>query len=64
MIVINGFGQNLNMVIQLNEKLVVGEIAGAYLNYENVDGTKSRNPVGYHSGELRLQEEDWKKNKS
>lgn len=63
-IVINGFGQNLNMVIQVNERLVVGEIAGAYLNFENADGTKSRNLVGYHPGELRLQKEDWKKIKA
>lgn len=64
LITINGFGQNLNMVIEVNERLVVGEIAGAYLNFENVDGTKSRNLVGYHPGELRLQKEDWEKIKA
>jgi hypothetical protein len=57
----SGFGQNLNMVIEVNERLVVSEIAGAYLNFENVDGTKSRNLVGYHPGELILQKEDWEK---
>ena len=64
LITINGFGQNLNMVIEVNERLVVGEIAGAYLNFENADGTKSRNLVGYHPGELRLQKEDWEKIKA
>ncbi|WP_370227805.1 hypothetical protein, partial [Mesoflavibacter sp.] len=64
LITINGFGQNLNMVIEVNERLVVGEIAGAYLNFENEDGTKSRNLVGYHPGELRLQKEDWEKIKA
>jgi hypothetical protein len=59
-----GFGQNLNMVIEVNERLVIGEIAGAYLNFENADGTKSRNLVGYHPGELRLQKEDWNKIKA
>ena len=56
-----GFGQNLNMIIEVNERLVTGEIAGAYLNFENADGTKSRNLVGYHPGELKLQREDWNK---
>ena len=60
-IILNGFGQNLNMVIEVNERLVIGEIAGAYLNFEKADGTKSRSLVGYHPGELRLQKEDWKK---
>ncbi|MCA1967359.1 MAG: hypothetical protein LDL23_12035 [Flavobacterium sp.] len=60
-IIINGFGQNLNMVIEVNERLVTSEISGAYLNFENMDGTKSRNLVGYHPGELILQPEDWEK---
>ncbi|WP_282118216.1 hypothetical protein [Maribacter aquivivus] len=60
-IVINGFGQNLNMVIEVNETLVTTEISGAYLNFENTDGTKSRNLVGYHPGELILQTKDWEK---
>ena len=60
-ITINGYGQNLNMVIEVNERLVTSEISGAYLNFENADGTKSRNLVGYHPGELILQSEDWKK---
>ncbi len=56
-----GFGQNLNMVIEVNERLVTTEIAGAYLNFENEDGTKSRTLVGYHPGELILQKKDWEK---
>ncbi len=56
-----GFGQNLNMVIEVNERLANNEISGAYLNFENVDGTKSKNLVGYHPGELILQSEDWEK---
>jgi len=60
-ITLNGFGQNLNMVIEVNERLVTTEIAGAYLNFEKEDGTKSRNLVGYHPGELVLQTDDWEK---
>jgi hypothetical protein len=56
-----GFGQNLNMVIEVNERLITSEISGAYLNFENADGTKSRNLVGYYPGELVLQVEDWEK---
>lgn len=57
----SGFGQNLNMVIEVNDRLVTYEIAGAYLNFEELDGSKSRNLVGYHTGELVLQPKDWKK---
>ncbi len=57
----SGFGQNLNMIIEVNERLVTSEISGAYLNFKSTDGTKSRNLVGYHPGELVLQPEDWKK---
>ena len=49
------------MVIEVNERLVVGEISGAYLNFENEDGTKSRNSVGYYPGELVLKPEVWEK---
>lgn len=56
-----GFGQNLNMVIEVNERLVTSEISGAYLNFENSDGKKSRILVGYHPGELVLQPSDWEK---
>lgn len=60
-ITINSNGQNLNLVIEVNERLVVGEIGGMYLNFENTDGTKSRNQVGFLPGELRLEKEDWEK---
>ena len=56
-----GFGQNLNMIIEINERLVISGISGAYLNFENADGTKSRNLVGYYPGELVLLPEHWKK---
>lgn len=52
------------MVIEVNERLVVGEVAGVNLNFENVGKTKSRSLVGYHLGELRLQKEDWIKIKA
>jgi hypothetical protein len=60
-ITINGFGQNLNMIIEVNERLVTTEIAGAYLNFESIDGTISRNRVSYHPGELVLKSDHWKK---
>ena len=60
-IILKGLGQNLNMVIEVKERLVVGEISGAYLNFENEDGTKSRNLVGYYPGELVLKPEVWEK---
>lgn|SRR5690554_1846400 len=54
-----GFGQNLNMVIEVNGKLV---ISGAFnLHFEYEDGTKERISVGYEPGELKLTESDWKK---
>ena len=56
-----GFGQNLHIVIEVNERLITSEISGAYLNFENADGTKSRKLVGYYPGELVLQIEDWEK---
>ncbi|MCS4434269.1 hypothetical protein [Aquiflexum gelatinilyticum] len=49
------------MVIEVNERLVTTEISGAYLNFENTDGIKSRNIVGYYPGELVLEPEDWEK---
>jgi hypothetical protein len=58
------YGQNLNVVIQVNEKLVVSEIAGAKLNFKNIDQTVSSTQVGYHPGELILDDESWTKLKS
>ncbi|GAB5476197.1 MAG: hypothetical protein Mars2KO_42960 [Maribacter sp.] len=58
------FGQNLNMVIDVNDRLVITEIASAYLNFEYEDGTKSRIAIGYHPGELVLDNDSWEKIKS
>ncbi|MGM0579865.1 MAG: hypothetical protein ACQETL_04250 [Bacteroidota bacterium] len=54
-----GKGQNLNMVIEVNHRLVESDVVGAYLNFETTDGTKSRNLIGYYPGELMLDQEDW-----
>ena len=61
---INGFGQNLNMVIDVNDRLVTSEIAGTYLNFEYKDGTKDQILIGYHPGELILENDSWEKIKS
>ena len=58
------YGQNLNVVIQVNEKLVVAEIAGAKLNYQNLDKTISSTQVRYNPGELIIDDESWTKLKS
>lgn len=60
-IIHSGFGQNLNMVIDVNDKLVTSEISGAYLNFENKDGTKEKILIGYHPGELLLEQNSWNK---
>ena len=60
---INGFSQSLNMVIDVNSILVISMVGG-HLIFENVDGTKERIPVGYHPGELLLEEAMWKRIKS
>ncbi|MFD2697797.1 hypothetical protein ACFSQ0_07315 [Mesonia sediminis] len=59
-----GFGQNLNMVIDVNDRLVVSEIGGVYLNFEYNDGTKDRILIDYHPGELILEKNLWEKIKS
>lgn len=51
------YGQNLNMVIQVNDRLVTTEISGAYLNFESIDGTKDKKNVVYQPGELILEDE-------
>ncbi|GEQ86127.1 hypothetical protein ULMS_16350 [Patiriisocius marinistellae] len=54
-----GFGQNLNMVIQVNDQLVLN---GAFnLHFEYKSGIKERIQIGYEPGELKLTESDWKK---
>lgn len=54
-------GQNINIVIQVNEELIVSEIGGIYLSFENVKGIIYRSSIGYIPDELTLQDEDWKK---
>ena len=51
-----GFGQNANMIIQVNDQLVTFEISGMYLNFSNDDGQVESNQVGYIPGELVLNE--------
>ena len=58
------YGQHLNMVIQVNEKLVISEISGVKLNFENIDKTKSSILVGYNPGELILEDGNWTKIRS
>ena len=60
----SGFGQNLNMVIDVNGQLITSEIGGVYLNFEYNDGTKDKIAIGYHPGELLLNENSWEKIKS
>ena len=56
-----GFGQNLNMVIDVNGRLVVSEIANVNLYFEYNDGTKDRILVSYHPGDLILKNDSWQK---
>ena len=56
-----GFGQNLNMIIDVNDELVTSEISGVYLDFENKDGTSEKILIGYHPGELLLEQNSWKK---
>ena len=56
-----GIGQNLNMVIQVNEKLVTSEISNLCLNFENVDGEKNRILINYYPGDLVLDNDIWGK---
>ncbi len=50
-----GFGQNVNLVIQVNEKLVVSELSSIYLVFGT--GTEVKKiPVGYVPGDLILDE--------
>ena len=52
------------MVIEVNERLVISEISNIELNFEKIDKTKSSTPVGYHPGELILEDQSWEKIKS
>ena len=49
------------MVIDVNDELVTNEISGAYLNFEYKDGTKEKILIGYHPGELLLEQNSWNK---
>ena len=60
----DGFGQNLNMIIDVNDELLTNYIGDAYLNFENENGTKEKILIGYHPGELILNENAWNKIKS
>ena len=60
-IINNGFGQNLNMIIDVNDELVTSEISGAYLNFESKDGTKAQILIEYQPGELILEQNSWNK---
>ena len=60
----NGFTQNLNMIIEVNDRLITSEIAGIYLSFKYTDGTKIHSQINYHPGELILNENLWNKIKS
>lgn len=52
------FGQNVNLVIQVNDKLVVSELSSIYLVFGT--GTEVKKiPVGYVPGDLILDEKEW-----
>lgn len=59
-----GFGQNLNMIIDINDKLLTNYVGDAYLTFENNIGSKDKIKVGYLPGELILNEIAWNKIKS
>lgn len=54
-----GFGQDLNMVIEVNAKTVISQIMSAYLIFKHQDGTLTKNLIGYRPGKLVLKPEDW-----
>ena len=56
-----GFGQNLNMIIDVNDELLTNYIGDAYLNFENNNGIEEKILIGYHPGELILNENAWSK---
>jgi len=55
------FGQNLNMIIDVNDELLTNYVGDAYLNFENEDGTTEKILIGYHPGELILEQNAWNK---
>lgn len=54
-------GQNVNMVIQVNDDLVTFQTSGMYLTFENVKGEIESCQIGYIPGELVLDKNVWKK---
>ncbi len=60
----NGFSQNLNMIIEVNDRLITYEIAGIFLSFEYNNGTKTHTQINYHPGELVLNDYLWKQIKS
>ena len=55
------FGQNLNMIIDVNDELLTNYVGDAYLNFENEDGTTEKILIRYHPGELILEQNAWNK---
>ena len=51
-------GQNINIVIQVNEKLAISEVSHIYL-VVGQDGNSVKTPVNYVPGELTLTTEIW-----
>ena len=45
-----GFGQNTNMIIQVNNELVTFEISGMYLIFENEQNEIESHQIGYNPG--------------
>jgi len=55
------FGQNSNMVIQVNDELVTFEISGMHLIFEDEKGKIESHQIGYIPGELVLNKSNWGK---
>ena len=52
------------MIIDVNNNLITSEISGVHLTFENENKTIEKIPIGYHPGELLLDQNSWKKIKS
>ncbi len=57
----SGFGQNSNLVIQVNDKLVISEIGGMYMIFEKENGEIDSAQIGYVPGDLIISDYAWKK---
>ena len=51
-----GYSQNVNMILQVNGKILNGEISGLYIKYG-----EEKYPVNYYPGDLILSEIVWAK---